>query len=130
MVIATFMVNAKNMLDNRGNMIGGMYVGLKFTVLMIAILKSFSAESYIVSVACLIFAIVCIVIGFMAQYKALRIFGLILSMVSIFKLIMVDINYDNTLGNALSFFVSGILCFVISLIYNFIDGKVKQKEEL
>ena len=127
-VVATFMVNAKNILDKRDNIFAGMYVGFKFTLLMIFILNSFDAVNYVISIACFVFAILSIVLGFMNDYKSLRIFGLILSMISTFKLIMVDINYDNTLGNALSFFVSGILCFVISLIYNYIDGKVKREK--
>lgn len=126
--IAVFTVNAKNILDNRENLFGGMYVGFKFTILMIVILSSFEAVNYVISIACFIFAIISIMLGFKFRYKALRIFGLILSMISTFKLIMVDITYENTLGNALSFFVSGILCFVISLIYNFIDGRINKKK--
>lgn len=125
---AAFMVNAKNILDKRNNIYGGIYVGLKFTILMVTILHSFDAVNYVISAACLVLAILNIVLGFKYQYKSLRIFGLGLSMVSTFKLIMIDINYDNTLGNALSFFASGILCFVISLIYNYIDGKINKNE--
>lgn len=128
-VVATFTVNAKNILDKRNNIFAGMYVGFKFTLLMIFILNSFDAVNYVISISCFVFAILSIVIGFMKDYKALRIFGLILSMISTFKLIMVDITYDNTLGNALSFFISGVLCFGISLIYNYIDGKVKRENK-
>ena len=49
-------------------------------------------------------------------------------MISIFKLIMVDINYDNTLGNALSFLASGVLCFAINMIYNYIDKKINEED--
>jgi hypothetical protein len=31
---------------------------------------------------------------------------------------MIDTTYENTLGHALSFLISGILCFAISAIYN------------
>ena len=101
-------------------------MGLKFTVLLAVILDSFDSANYVISISCFVLAILSIMIGFVGQYKSLRIFGLILSMISTFKLIMVDINYSNTLGNALSFFASGILCFVISLIYNFIDRKMQR----
>lgn len=94
---------------------------------MAVILDSFHTVNYIVSVACLLLAIVNIAAGFWGSYKSLRIFGLVLSMVSIFKLIMVDINHTNTLGNALSFFASGVLCFVINLIYNLIDKKMQKQ---
>lgn len=125
--LVTFLVNSKNYLDKRDNMAAGVYVGVKFVIFLIVVLNSFEAVNYIISISCLLFAIVSIIIGFMGDYKALRMFGLVLSMISIFKLIMVDISYQNTLGNALSFFGSGILCFVISLIYNYIDKKVKER---
>ena len=50
--------------------------------------------------------------------KQLRIFGLVLSMVCVAKFIMVDITYDNNIGHAISFLISGIICFAISAIYN------------
>lgn len=125
--LITFLVNSKNYLDKRDNMAAGVYVGVKFVIFMIVVLNSFDAVNYVISISCLLFAIVSIIIGFMGDYKALRMFGLVLSMISIFKLIMIDISYQNTLGNALSFFGSGILCFVISLIYNYIDKKVKER---
>ncbi len=124
LTLAVFMVNAKNLLDQRESIGAGIYVGIKFTILMIVIMNSFEVVNYVISISCFLLAIVAIVIGFSFEYKALRLFGLILSMISTFKLIMVDISYDNTLGNALSFFASGILCFVISLIYSQIDGKI------
>lgn len=125
--LVTFLVNSKNFLDKRDNMAAGVYVGIKFVVFMIVVLNSFDAVNYVISIACLLFAIGSIILGFVGDYKALRMFGLVLSMISIFKLIMIDISYENTLGNALSFFGSGILCFVISLIYNYIDKKVKER---
>ena len=124
--LITFMVNSKNILDRWTNF-GGIYVGFKFTILMVVILDSFDTVNYVVSVACLFLAIVNIVAGFWGKYKSLRIFGLVLSMISIFKLIMIDISYSNTLGNALSFFASGMLCFAISLIYNMIDRKIQNQ---
>ena len=38
---------------------------------------------------------------------------------------MFDIVYSDTVGRATSFLVSGILCFVISLIYNKLDAKLR-----
>ena len=43
------------------------------------------------------------------------------------QLILLDITYDNTIGHALSFFVCGILCFVISTIYNIVDKKINKQ---
>lgn len=125
--LVTFLLNSKNLLDKRENMAAGVYVGIKFTVFMIAVLNSFESVNYVMSIACLLLAITSIIIGFAGDYKSIRIYGLVLSMISIFKLIMIDISYENTLGHALSFFVSGVLCFVISLIYNYIDKKMQER---
>lgn len=128
--IMTFQMNAKNFLDKKTHGGWGMYVGVKFTFLLVTILSSFDSANYVISIACFILAIISIVTGFFGEYKSLRVYGLMLSMISTFKLIMIDIHYANTLGNAFSFFASGILCFVISLIYNHIDKKMKEEKEI
>jgi len=125
--LATFLLNSKNLLEKRDNMLAGIYVGIKFTVFLLIVLNSFESANFVISIACLLLAIGSIIIGFAGDYKSIRIYGLVLSMISIFKLIMLDISYANTLGHALSFFVSGVLCFVISLIYNFIDKKMQER---
>jgi len=127
--LAAFTLNARNLLEKRDNLFAGLYVGLKFTILMIVVLDSFHTVNYGISIACLIFAIISIIIGFKGEYRSLRLFGLALSILSTFKLIMVDISYENTLGNALSFFASGLLCFAISMIYNYIAKKREKEEE-
>jgi uncharacterized membrane protein len=102
------------------------YVGGKFTVFLIVVLSSMEAVNYVISIACLLLAILFILIGFKGGYKYLRIYGLGLTMISIFKLLMIDVIYENTLGYAISFFVSGVLCFVISMIYNYLDKKMNE----
>ena len=127
LTLAVFLVNSKNLLEKRDNMLAGIYVGIKFTVFLLVVLNSFHSANYVMSIASLLLAIGSIIIGFAGEYKSIRIYGLVLSMISIFKLIMIDISYANTLGHALSFFVSGVLCFVISLIYNLIDKKMQER---
>lgn len=105
----------------------GYYVALKYTVLMVCILSSYHAANYFISICLLLFAILSIIIGFYKNTITFRLYGLILSMVSVFKLIMIDIKYDSTLENAVSFFVCGLLCFVISFLYNRIDHHLKKK---
>lgn len=102
------------------------YIGCKFTIWMIVMLKSYRVSNYIVSIMCFVLAIVSVAAGFGIKRKVFRLYGLVLSLVSVVKLVMVDIYYDNTVGRALSFFVSGLLCFVISIIYNCIDKKMKK----
>lgn len=44
------------------------------------------------------------------------------------KLVLVDIRYDNVLLRAAGFFVGGILCFGISLVYNLVDKWMGRRE--
>ena len=120
-----FVINSKEILPK--HKYAGYYIAFKYTVLMLCILGSYDVVDYMTSIFLLVFAIVSIVTGFYKDMIAFRMYGLILSMISIVKLIMIDIKYDSTIENAISFFVSGVLCFVISFIYNRIDGKFRGK---
>lgn len=123
--VLLFTINSGSIL--RKNTRSGYYVALKYTLLMLCILDSHDAASYFISISLLLFAILSIVIGFYKNTVTFRLYGLILSMISVIKLIMFDIRYDSTLENAVSFFVCGLLCFVISFIYNRIDHHLKGK---
>ena len=123
--ILLFLVNTRNVMTLHKH--AGYYIALKFTVLLLCILGSFDVVDYAISICLLVFAIISIVTGFYKNTTAFRLYGLVLSMISIVKLIMIDIKYDSTIENAVSFFVSGVLCFVISFIYNRIDVKLSGK---
>lgn len=125
--VVIFLVNTKNLLERHQGMWPGIYIGIKLTVLIVTILSSYDTANYVISVSAFLFAIVSIIIGFKFVFKSFRIYGLVLSLISVAKLILVDISYENTLGHALSFFVCGILCFVISMIYHLIDKKVQER---
>ena len=124
--VLLFLINSKRLLPK--HKLAGYYVALKYTILMISILGSFHAENYIISICLLLFAIASIVAGFYKDTPSFRLYGLILSMISVIKLVLIDIHYDSTLQNALSFFVCGVLCFIISFIYHKIDIGFKNKE--
>ena len=126
--IALFVLNANEQLKDKERRWYGPYVGVKFTVLMVVILSSFEAEGFLVSIFCFIFAIISISVGFFVKHKELRIYGLVLSLISVIKLIMIDMSYNNTLGHALSFFISGVLCFVISAIYASVEKKMSEED--
>ncbi len=124
--ILLFLINSKKLFQK--STYAGYYIMLKYTILMFCILNSYDVINYLISISLLLFAIISIVIGFYKDTKSFRLYGLLLSMVSIFKLIMIDIHYDSTMENAVSFFVSGVLCFIISFIYNRIDHNFQKKE--
>lgn len=120
-----FSVNSKNLLDNNRNaMWPGIYIGIKYTVLLNTILDSFDTPAIIVSIILLIFAIIALMIGFALKYKSVRVYGLVLTLTSIVKLVLIDINYSSTLAHAVSVFVCGILCFGVSKMYNYVDKRI------
>lgn len=122
-----FFINSRSLL--RYNQNTGYYIAFKYTVFMICVLHSYDVTNYIISICLLLFAIASIIIGYYRTSVAFRLYGLILSMISIFKLIMIDIRslHASTLENAVSFFVSGLLCLAISFIYHKIDTNLKKK---
>ena len=127
LVIGLFSLNLEQLLSINSNF--GAYIAGKYTVLAAFILNAFVAVNYAYSIAFLLISIVSIVVGFKIRNKSMRLFGLVLSMLSIVKLIMFDVSYSNTLMRALSFLVSGLICFGISLVYNRIDKQHKQKTD-
>lgn len=124
--IALFSVNTRNLMGKYKGLLCGAYIGLKFTLLLYVILGSFKAPNVVISTGSLLFAILCIAVGFRLRYKPLRIYGLVLSILSTMKLILVDLAYGNAGELALGFFICGILCFGISMIYHVIDRKYKE----
>lgn len=123
--VLLFVVNSTKLLPRHKYM--GYYIVFKYTVLLFCILNSFHVVNYAISISLLVFAIVCIMVGFYRDNISFRLYGLVLSMISVIKLILIDLNYDSTLENALSFFACGVLCFVISFIYHKIDVGLKKK---
>ena len=106
----------------------GAYIAAKYSVLIGVFMYHLNVSSYVYSIVYLIISIICVVAGFKISNKSVRLYGLILSMLSIAKLILIDISYSNTLMRAFSFLICGLLCFGISLIYNHIDKQQKAKE--
>jgi uncharacterized membrane protein len=80
-------------------------------------------------VALLVLSILWILAGFGLSAKAVRIYGLVITNISIVKLLLLDITYNSTLEKAAGFFVCGVLCFVISFIYSRIDRNVESGGE-
>ena len=123
--IGLFCINVYNFIKDR-EPLPAIYVGIKFTILVMVILCSYDAANYVLSISAFVLAIAFIVLGFVLDIKSLRIYGLVVSMICVVKLVMIDITYDNTMGHALSFFISGVLCFVISAVYSLAEKKLRE----
>ena len=95
---------------------------VSFTVLLMSYLRfctPVAGEGYAWSVCCMICALVCAVIGFRTGIGGLRLYGLILTLVCVVKLVMIDITGLNGFEHALAFVAGGLVCFGISALYHY-----------
>lgn len=76
----------------------------------------FNSASY--SVVGLLLAIIAIYAGFKYDAKSIRKFGLGITMLMVAKFIFVDLIGENSITRVIAFAIGGVLCFIISIIYN------------
>lgn len=77
------------------------------------------------NIVAIIISMVYIVLGFMFSHKFPRIYGLVVTIILIFKMILIDFKYSSMLGYALGFLIAGVICLSISLIYTVINKKME-----
>ncbi|MDO4188761.1 MAG: DUF2339 domain-containing protein [Lachnospiraceae bacterium] len=127
--LALCCINTVNLFDTVvPEVVVGFYICIKFSLWIMAALHRLDAASYVVSIVGIVIAIVCIVIGFNIKKKSFRLYGLIVSMVSVIKLILFDISYDSNILRPIGFFVAGVLCFAISFIYSKLEKSMSAEE--
>ena len=104
----------------------GIYFGLRITVYTIAVMTAFDGvEGYFISCILLILAVFFVLAGFPLRMAPLRIYGLCLAMLAVIKLLMIDVEHDNSMETVLCFLGAGILCFAINFIYNHVKKRFK-----
>lgn len=72
----------------------------------------------ILSLCVIIVSSLFIIGGFMMKKKGMRLFGLIIILMSIIKMILIDISETSSLIRVIAFIFGGIICFGISYVYN------------
>lgn len=101
------------------------YNDIKFTLFLVIALASYQAEGYFVSCVCVIVAIIAIILGFIMKNAGTRIYGLVLSIIGILKLVLFDITFDSNMSRAIVVLVCGIIAFAICFLYSMLDKKLK-----
>lgn len=102
----------------------GVYFGLRITFYMLAVITAFDGvEGYVISCILLVLAILFVLAGFPLRLAPLRIYGLCLAMFAVVKLLMIDVEHDNSMETVLCFLGAGILCFAINFIYNYVKKR-------
>lgn len=124
-MIMLFMINSNKLIKK--SELFGYYIALKYTILMVVILSVNWHIAILYSICMLLFALASVTCGFIFNHKSFRIYGLILSMISVFKLILFDVNGKSMTYNAMGFLICGFICFGISFVYNKIEDKFKNK---
>ena len=96
--------------------------GVKLTVLVLAVVHGYTdwfASAYALSLICMLTALACIIAGFVRRTGSLRLYGLVLTMVCVLKLVTWDVAGLETLLRILSMVGGGVICFAISAIYSY-----------
>ena len=75
------------------------------------------------SLLCIALAVGYIVLGFHREAKPLRIFGLVLSIASVLKMVTLDITGSPSIFRVVALMAGGVLCFAISFVYNRVEQK-------
>lgn len=102
----------------------GIYFGLRITVYMIAVMTAFDViPGYVISCALLLLAVLAVLAGFPLRLAPLRIYGLCLAMLAVVKLLMIDVEHDNSMETVLCFLGAGALCFAINFIYSHVKKR-------
>ena len=129
---ALFFAKSRYILKNDSSIIMQIYVGVNSTILLNAIVHATADNfnfTYIFTTVSMITALMCIIIGFTAKAKGLRIYGLVVVMLCIVKLVLIDISGADSLARVISFIAGGIICFIISGIYNKLEKKLSRSEQ-
>lgn len=104
-----------------GNVVGSAVVAANTTIGVVGGFFLFGGvsggSSVFGTIAFLTAGIVCVLIGFIARGKALRIYGLGLIMVMVLRFAIVDMAGQNSLVRIVSLLVAGLVCFGLSLAY-------------
>jgi hypothetical protein len=80
--------------------------------------KWYSA-GYPVSLALMVVALVLVGLGIWSRVKALRLYGLVLVCLCVFKLVLFDIGSVDSITRVVAFLGGALVCFGISALYNF-----------
>ncbi|MCL1846434.1 MAG: DUF2339 domain-containing protein [Coriobacteriia bacterium] len=85
----------------------------------IAGLTNWFDQPYVLSLASMVIALLIIALGFWSRVRSLRLYGLVIVILCVLKLVLFDLGALNTIMRVVAFIGGGIICFGISALYNF-----------
>jgi hypothetical protein len=99
-----------------------LFSAIGFTLTIVAFLYSNTSwldVPYTMSMVIMFTALLCIALGFWSRIKAFRLYGLVVMMLCVIKLVTLDISNLDSLMRVVAFIVGGLFCFAISALYNY-----------
>ena len=95
--------------------------GAMLMILVLAYAASctpFAQEGFQASVICMGCGLLCVFAGFLKNVRALHLFGLVVALASVAKLVLVDVESASSLAHVGAYIGGGLVCFAISAVYN------------
>lgn len=111
------------------NLLGVWYM-LKFTWFVLFSLGQFTEflnEQFIFSLVCMVVATLCILFGFKINVKSVRVYGLIMILASVLKIVIIDVWGRTSIIRVAALMLGGLICFGISALYNRMENIHKEK---
>lgn len=122
MCLALLTLGVLNVERSRGVAWLAVVQGIVFTLVVLAFVQGFTRwfhEAYVLSLVCMFVALACVGIGFILRLKPLRMYGLVLIIVSVLKLVSLDLGDVSSIMRVVAFIMGGLICFGISALYNY-----------
>lgn len=91
---------------------------IKFSLYCWQVLAVLDSPGVIINISLLVIAIVAISIGFHLQAKAVRVYGLTLSLLDVVSLVLLNVDRSNPIRFSIGIVLCGGLCFAISFFYS------------
>ena len=104
------------------------WYGIKFTFFTFMFFETFfqlSDQAFILSLFFIVSAALCVVFGFINELKSLRFYGLVLIMISVFKMVVIDVWDQNSIVRVFALIAGGVICFLISAAYSKFEKQQK-----
>jgi uncharacterized membrane protein len=76
-------------------------------------------QAYVLSLTSMVIALALILLGFWSRIRSLRVYGLVVVILSVLKLVAFDLAELDTVMRVVTFIGGGVICFGISALYNF-----------
>ena len=102
--------------------------GIVFSLLGLALTQCSTAQMdipFAAGIVVMVTALICIIVGFKALLRALRLYGLTIVIVCVFRLVLVDAAFLSPVARVVSFVIGGAICFAISALYSRAEQRIR-----